>query len=323
MILMFANTEREKIMKELIMLKPILKEAIWGGDILGTKYQYDIPSDHTGECWGISAHKNGDCVVREGTYEGKTLSYLWENHRELFGNAKGDVFPLLVKIIDAKEDLSIQVHPDDEYACTHEEGALGKTECWYVLECEDDAQIVIGHNAKTKEELKELIEEKKWNELIRKRPIKKGDFFQITPGTVHAIKGGTVILETQQSSDITYRLYDYDRLSNGIPRELHLKQSMDVITCPQQETSYERKIIKLASGTVEQLISCEFYTVCLVKVHGKQSFEQEHDFYLVSVIEGSGTLNGYHLHTGDHFIIPSGYGTCNFEGELELIISYI
>ena len=132
----------------------------------------------------------------------------------MFGNEDGKYgkeFPLLIKIIDAKSDLSIQVHPDNAYAKEHENGSLGKTECWYILDSEPGTQIVIGHHAKDKEELMQMVEEKRWKDLIREVPVKKGDFYQIDPGCVHAIKGGTVILETQQSSDITYRVYDYDR----------------------------------------------------------------------------------------------------------------
>ena len=113
-------------MEELIKLKPVFKEMIWGGDKLRTDFHYDIPSEHTGECWAISAHQNGDCLIDGGKYNGKKLSWLWENKRQLFGNVEGDRFPLLVKIIDAKEDLSIQVHPDDVYAKEHEDGSFGK-----------------------------------------------------------------------------------------------------------------------------------------------------------------------------------------------------
>ena len=113
--------------------------------------------DSAGECWGISAHKNGDCTVMNGEFAGKTLSWCWENHRELFGNMEGDVFPLLIKILGAEDDLSIQVHPNNEYAAEHENGALGKTECWYILDCKENATIVIGHNAKDKEELADMI----------------------------------------------------------------------------------------------------------------------------------------------------------------------
>ena len=198
-------------------MKPVFKEAVWGGRKLRDDFGYEIPSDSTGECWGIGAHKNGDCEIAEGTYKGEHLSKLWEEHPELFGNEDGKYgkeFPLLIKIIDAKSDLSIQVHPDNAYAKEHENGSLGKTECWYILDSEPGTQIVIGHHAKDKEELMQMVEEKRWKDLIREVPVKKGDFYQIDPGCVHAIKGGTVILETKQSSDITYRVYDYDRKCN-------------------------------------------------------------------------------------------------------------
>ena len=208
------------------MLKPVFKDAIWGGKLL-SDFGYKEAGDSAGECWGISAHKNGDCTVMNGEFAGKTLSWCWENHRELFGNMEGDVFPLLIKILGAEDDLSIQVHPNNEYAAEHENGALGKTECWYILDCKENATIVIGHNAKDKEELADMIHNARWNELIREVPIKKGDFFQINPGCLHAIKGGTLLIETQQSSDVTYRVYDYDRLQNGKPR--YIARVFDVI----------------------------------------------------------------------------------------------
>ena len=118
-------------MGHILKVQPVLKEKIWGGTKLRDVYGYDIPSDHTGEAWVISGHKSGDCPIVEGEYKGKTVSWMFENHRELFGNVEGDQFPLLVKIIDAKQDLSVQVHPDNEYAKIHE-NSLGKTESWYV-----------------------------------------------------------------------------------------------------------------------------------------------------------------------------------------------
>ena len=126
-------------MTEPMFLKPVFQEKIWGGDRLNTVYGYDIPSDHTGECWAISAHKHGPATVINGPYKGMTLDEVWNNHREAFGNAEGDVFPLLTKILDAKKDLSVQVHPDDAYAEEHEH-ELGKTECWYILAADEGAQ---------------------------------------------------------------------------------------------------------------------------------------------------------------------------------------
>jgi mannose-6-phosphate isomerase class I len=256
-------------------------------------------------------------------YQGKTLSWLWENHRELFGNAKGDVFPLLIKIIDAKADLSIQVHPDDNYAARNENGALGKTECWYILDCEQDAKIVIGHNAKDKEELKDMIYNNRWERLIRTRTIKKGDFFQIEPGTVHAIKAGTVILETQQNSDITYRLYDYGRLDNGKPRELHIEKSIDVIRCPHEDRTADGKVIKGEAYDYEELIRCSFYTVQRINLHGKQDFAGNYKFLNAGVIDGSGSIDGIPLKKGDFFIIPAEYGPFCFAGNMEIIVSHI
>lgn len=310
-------------MKEVIFLEPVFKEMIWGGNRLGTDFSYDIPSNHTGECWAVSAHANGDCTVKNGTYKGEKLSRLWQQHKELFGNVEGDSFPLLIKIIDAKADLSIQVHPDDAYAKANENGSLGKTECWYILDCDKEGKIVVGHNAKDKEELKQMIKACKWDELISVLPIQKGDFFQIEPGTVHAIKAGTVILETQQNSDITYRLYDYGRLSDGKPRELHIEKSIDVIKCPHKGQNTDRKTINLSQAVIEELVSCEYYTVNKVTVNGQETLKQPEPFTILSVIEGSGELDGNHIKKGDHFILPFGYGEYQLKGSLQLITSHI
>jgi len=310
-------------MKEILFINPVFKSMVWGGERLRTEFGYDIPDDHTGECWAISAHPNGDCIIKNGTFKGKSLSWLWNNRRDLFGNRTEDRFPLLIKIIDAKNDLSIQVHPDDEYAYKNENGALGKTECWYILDCKENAQIVIGHNAKDKDELKRMIEQKRWNELIRVRPIKKGDFFQITPGTVHAIKGGTLILETQQSSDITYRLYDYDRLDHGKPRQLHIKQSIDVIRCPHEDAPTGGKTVRNDTCEIRELVRCRFYTVQKIDLWGRQEMVQDKDFMNVSVIAGEGAIDGIKISKGDHFILPSGYGKFVIDGKMELIISFI
>ncbi|MDF2801762.1 MAG: mannose-6-phosphate isomerase, class [Anaerocolumna sp.] len=310
-------------MKDIIFLEPVFKEMIWGGNRLKTDFGYNIPSDNTGECWAVSAHNNGDCTVKNGKLKGHTLSSLWTDHRELFGDIKGDVFPLLIKIIDAKADLSIQVHPDDEYAKKNENGSLGKTECWYILDCDEDATIIIGHNAKDKETLVEMIEGKKWEDLIHEIPIKKGDFFQINPGTVHAIKAGTVILETQQNSDITYRLYDYDRLQNGKPRELHLEKSIDVIKCPQKFENTIEEVVTLEHGLCEELVSCNYYSVRKITVTGQVSMNTGEPFVIMSVIDGEGLINGIQIKKGDHFILPSGFGEYNLDGNMELITSNI
>jgi len=308
--------------EQILFLKPELKENIWGGSRLKTDFGYDIPSGHTGECWGISAHPNGDDTIRAGAFAGKKLSELWQEHRGLFGNLRGDRFPLLVKIIDAKEDLSIQVHPDDAYAAANENGSLGKTECWYMLDCPQGAQLVVGHNARTKEELADMIRQGRWEEFIRRIPVRKGDFIQIDPGTVHAVTAGCLILETQQSSDVTYRVYDYNRLTDGKPRQLHIAQSMDVITVPAKSADDSVKHLSgMAENEWHEVAACPYYRVFKLNLKGTYAFKQHYPFLNVSVLEGSGTINGQNLKKGDHLILPAGYGMVQLQGEMEWIAS--
>lgn len=311
-------------MSEILWMTPVFKEMIWGGNRLATIFNYEIPSDHTGECWAISAHPNGDCTIASGTYAGQTLSQLWDGHPELFGNCGGDRFPLLTKIIDAKDDLSIQVHPDDAYAAVHEHGSLGKTECWYVLDCDEDAKIVIGHNARNQEELRQMIEEKRWDDFIREIPVKKGDFFQIDPGCLHAIKGGTLILETQQNSDITYRVYDYDRLSDGKPRPLHVQQSIDTIKAPYVASENQFETLNLEDAVQTNFISCPYYNVFRFEVKGRATtLFGEAPFVNVSVIDGEGTLDGHPVKKGTHLILPYHYGMGEWRGNLTMICATV
>ncbi len=308
---------------EILYLNPVIKENIWGGQKLKTIYNYDVTCEHAGECWGISAHPNGDCTVANGEFKGTTLSKLWDTHRELFGNLDGDRFPLLIKIIDAKDDLSIQVHPSDEYAKTHENGSLGKTECWYILDCEPDTTIVIGHNAKDHAELEDMILNHKWDKFIRGIPIKKGDFFMIKPGCLHAIKGGTLLLETQQNSDITYRVYDYDRLQNGKPRDLHVQQSIDVIEAPFVPYEVTSAAKENENYKLQKFISCSYFTVEKLDVISEATFTQDKPFLNMSVVEGEGTINGEPISKGMHFILPYGYGKYTIKGNLSIIQSYV
>ncbi len=311
--------------QEILFLNPVFTHNIWGGTKLREEYGYDVEGDDIGECWGVAAHENGNCTIKNGTYAGQTLAGLWNDHRELFGNIDGVRFPLLIKIIDAKDDLSIQVHPDDIYAAEHEHGSFGKMECWYILDCKENSSLVIGHNAKTKEELCDMIENKKWKQFIREIPVKKGDFIQIDPGTVHAIKGGITLLETQQNSDITYRVYDYDRLSNGKPRDLHVKQSIDVITVPAKPV--EDSIIRVKADKANELcklIHCKYYTVYEFDVRGTAKLQLDSmPFLILSVVEGRGSVDGNKIKKGDHFILPYGYDTPVFEGDMKLIASTV
>lgn len=311
-------------MTKLLFLSPFFKKTIWGGRKLEKDYGFQC-GEGTGECWAVSAHENGMCTIENDEYKGKTLKELWTEHSEMFGNETGKYgkdFPLLIKIIDAKEDLSIQVHPDDDYAREHADGSLGKMECWYILDCKENASIIIGHNARDKKEMTEMIDQKRWKDFLREIPIQKGDFFQINPGCLHAIKGGTVILETQQSSDVTYRVYDYDRLQNGEKRSLHLADSKSVIQTPFVPAENERKSMKTENVEIEHLIKCSKYSVECYKVHGEWRHNFRADFTNVTVINGQGIIDGVEVKKGDSFIVPKGCGALQMSGEFEVICSW-
>lgn len=308
--------------REMIILAPVLKENVWGGKRLITEFTYEAEGEHIGECWAISAHPHGDCVIKEGTYQGMTLSQLYAEHRELFGGICAEEFPLLVKIIDARENLSIQVHPDDAYVKAHEHCPFGKTECWYVMDCPENAELVIGHHANTRQELEQMIREERYEELIRRVPVKKGDFIQINPGTVHAIGAGFLILETQQNSDITYRVYDYGRLVNGKPRELHVEKSIDVINVP--DDSDKRSVSHtdhLLPNRMNLLVECDYYKVWKVDVTERVSLEQQYPFLIVSVLDGEGAVGGRPVQKGNHLLLPDGFGRVELSGRMELILS--
>lgn len=313
--------------RDLIFPEPIFHEKIWGGRRLAEDFGYQIPDGPIGECWAISAHPNGDCVVAEGAWAGVHLSELWDAHRELFGNVEGDRFPLLVKIIDAKENLSVQVHPDDAYAGEHENGSLGKRECWYVLAADADTKIVIGQHAHDRAELADMIEGARWDDMLNLVPCRPGDFFRIEPGCVHAIQGGTMVLETQQSSDVTYRVYDYDRVDDaGNHRELHIQQSLDVVDYGMEAPASGEVTAPEVDGVTE-LMECPNFVVDRVRVAGEKVVSQPWPFLCVSVIEGSGTVSAaragveHEVGLGTHFLAPAGCGDLRFVGEMTLVVS--
>lgn len=315
--------------RDLLALRPVLQNKIWGGHRLHDELGYDVPPGPVGECWAISAHPHGDCVVEKGAWAGTSLSQLWDKHRELFGGAAGDRFPLLVKIIDAKESLSVQVHPDDAYASEHENGSLGKRECWYVLAADEGTTIVTGQHAHDRDEFARMVAECRWSDLLHEVPCRPGDFFRIEPGCVHAIQGGTMVLETQQSSDVTYRVYDYDRVQDdGTTRDLHLEQSLDVIdyAMPLPESG---AITAPEVDGVTELMACKDFVVARVRVAGEKVLEQSWPFMCLSVIEGSGAVMAatagveHQLRVGSHLLAPSDCGELTFTGEMTLIISHL
>ena len=193
-----------------------------------------------------------------------------------------------------------------------------------IIDCPDNAKLVIGHNAGTHEELVSMMEAGRWNEFIRYVPIKKGDFIQIEPGTVHAITAGCMLLETQQSSDITYRVYDYGRLMNGSPRELHIKQSMDVITVPAPDAGKSvRNYIDIPADELYEIESCRLYKVFKIVSEKGFAFNMVYPFMNMSVIDGEGSIDGTYIKKGMHFIIPSGYGKVHIDGKMTIIASTV
>ncbi|AFM69408.1 mannose-6-phosphate isomerase, class I [Enterococcus hirae] len=312
-------------MQEPMFLKPVFQEKIWGGSRLRSVFGFDIPNDKIGEDWAISAHPHGVSVVENGEYQGQKLDELWQNHKELFGNPTELVFPLLIKILDAEDELSVQVHPDDAYGMKHE-GELGKTECWYIIDAEPGAEIIYGHHAKTREELAEMIQEGRWDDLLKKVPVKKGDFFYVPSGTIHAIGKGIMILETQQSSDTTYRVYDYDRKdANGNTRELHIQQSIDVTTVPAITPQIQMKEVRKGNSSIVTYLETEFFNVYEWDIKGITSFKKQAPYTLATVIDGAGELvvneKIYPLTKGASFILPNDVTEWTVQGELSIIAS--
>jgi len=285
----------------IIKFNPILMDKIWGGDKLKKNYGYQA-SDKCGECWGISCHPNGLVTVQNSEYKGRTLKDLFDNEKHLFGDYPGKEFPILVKIVSAGDNLSIQVHPDNEYA--KRENSLGKEECWYILDAEKDTKIIIGHHAKTKEEFSNAIKDGSLENLCNEFSIKNGDYFYINTGKLHAICAGTTLLEVQQSSDITYRVYDYNRLQDGKPRPLHINQALDVTNIPDTE------LLTTHKNTYFNYEILENSTLSTYKSSRYGDY--------IFIIEGNGSFNRTPVQKGDFIMIPSNkeykvYGNIKFQ----------
>lgn len=311
---------------EPLFLNSTMHEKIWGGKRLNTLFNYDIPSDHTGEYWAISAHPNGPSTIANGDLSGQSLDQVYSDYPQLFGNPTEPVFPLLTKILDANEWLSVQVHPDDTYGLKHE-GELGKTECWYILHADPGAEIIYGHEATTPEQLEDWIHQGSWDKLLTRVPVKTGDFFYVPSGTLHAIGPGILILETQQSSDTTYRVYDFDRLDDqGQLRPLHIQQSLDVLNLHKPENSTP-STIQINDAIVTTLVANPFFTVEKWQIDGQIRSRQTAPYSLVSIIDGQGELalndKVYPLKKGDHFILPNSIQDWTYKGKVTLISSHV
>lgn len=313
---------------EAIFLQPFFNEKIWGGNQLKTEFNFDLPSDKVGEAWVASAHPNGLSKVSSPTkYQGLTLKDLYRDYRELFGPDQPDVFPLLVKILDAREDLSVQVHPDDAYAHAHEgPHEYGKNECWYVIAADPGAKIIYGHHAESQKAFQEYVDHDNFEGLFREIPVQAGDFFDVPAGTIHAIGAGVMILETQQSSDTTYRVYDYHRTDDqGNTRELHLKEAADVTIYPHQDSPFTQVNNHWQTDTFDQLVSHSFFEVRIAKVEEKLQAKLANKYYIVTVVDGTGQfrLNDkcYQVAKGNSFILPYGEKEVELIGKMELIFS--
>ncbi len=248
---------------------PILKDKIWGGSKLSTLFNKESHSGKLGESWELSGYDDDVSVVSNGSLTGQNLNQLISEYKDkLVGNAVyekfGNTFPLLFKLIDANDYLSIQVHPDDEVAMDRHQG-FGKTEMWYVVDSEDDGELIIGFKEDySKETYLQALHEGKIEELLQSVKVKKGDVFFVPAGLVHAIGKGVVVAEIQQTSDLTYRIYDYQRKdAEGKERELHTDLALDVIDF--SATSDPKTVYSSTLNELETLVSCEYFTTNIVQ----------------------------------------------------------
>lgn len=320
----------EEDKNEPIFLQSVFQERIWGGQKLKTEFHYDIPYEQTGEAWVISAHSHGPSMIANGPLAGKTLADAWNEHGELFNKQpeKQEEYPLLVKILDAADDLSVQVHPNDQFAREVEGVPYGKTECWYVLSAEKDAELVLGHHARSHEELEQMVDEGEWDKLLRRVKVTAGDFVYVPSGTIHAIGKGIVILETQQSSDITYRVYDYERSdSAGNKRELHLERAKQVTTVPHQDAIVVQTKMVIGDLVEKKLVEEQYFSVYRWNLNGKASHKLTQDFLQVSVIEGKAAITiagkSFQVEKGSHLLLPHRIGEYWLEGQAEFIVSHV
>ena len=307
-----------------IKLIPTIKDYLWGGTKLITEYNKKTDLEKAAESWELSTHPDGESIVATGAYSGLTLSeYIKQNGEECIGTraAKFDFFPILIKLIDAKDSLSIQVHPEDEYAL-RVEGEYGKTEMWYIVDCEPDAYLYYGLNRTvTKDEFRKRIEDNTLLEILNKVPVHKGDVFFIPAGTIHAICSGILICEIQQNSNTTYRVYDYDRRGkDGKPRELHIEKAVEVSNlypAPMQKKYDDNK-----------LAECKYFTVEKINCNGNTEIKTDTEsFRCLTVLDGSGILESggasMSISKGESIFIPAHDGKIVLNGEIDAVLSYV
>lgn len=310
-----------------LLFEPISKERIWGGTKLKEVLNKSFDGHQIGESWELSTVENDISVVANGAFEGLNLNQLIEKYpTELLGVNSiqnfGLNFPLLFKFLDAKEDLSIQVHPNDALA-KERHNSFGKTEMWYVMQADDNARLVVGFKDKTnKKDYQEHIENKTLVTILNETLVKKGDAFFLETGTVHAIGAGVLIAEIQQTSDITYRLYDWDRVgANGVGRELHTDLALDAINF---ETTNTKLNYAAAKNKSVNLVECPFFKTNILQISEKYNWKKiKESFTVLMCTEGSFTINMLHFQSefkkGDTVLIPAIIDGFEIIGEATLL----
>lgn len=315
---------------DILKLKPAVKDYLWGGRKLVEYYNKESDLEKVAETWEMSNHKDGSSLIINGDYQGISFAkYLEEQGKSVWGTKaqKYDEFPIMIKFIDAKQALSIQVHPDDDYAMKNE-GEYGKNEFWYVLEAEPGAFLYYGVKEEmTKEEYKQRIEDDVICDYLNKVEVKKGDCFFIEAGTIHAIGAGIVIAEIQQCSNSTYRVYDFGRVGvDGKPRELHVDKAVDVSKLtPSQQDGKADGDVAIHKLWTSQLLKNNDYFVCeKYDVDGYVEREITNEsFQALTILEGSGTIEYNQelldLKKGDSIFIPAQSGVYLIKGTLSYI----
>ncbi len=308
-------------------LTPVFKETIWGGNKIKEVYGKNTPCGKIGESWEASAIPGGVSTVANGECAGMGLDEITEKYpTEILGKIGGTEFPLCFKIIDAADYLSVQVHPDDDYARENHR-SLGKTEMWYILDCEPGAELIFGFNRDlSREEFAKAVEEKKTDEILNRVKVKPGDFFYIKAGTVHAIGKGILLAEIQQSSDITYRVFDWNRVDkNGQGRQLHIQQALEVADYKAYSGNEKQpEITKNGETKVKIMAREKYFSSAEISLCGKYSDDTlGESFHLLFVAEGEASINGENAVKGDTWLVPAGVGGYSLEGNALVLKNYV
>lgn len=321
-------------MQKPFLLKPSAKDYLWGGSRLNDEFAKEIELSPLAETWECSTHPDGPSIVASGPYQGMTLTEVLKAHPEFLGThpqTKGEL-PILIKFIDAKKDLSVQVHPTDAYAMENENGQLGKTEMWYVLDAGKDASLIYGLKKTIKETvIREAIEKGTVERYLQKVPIKKDDVFFIEAGTIHAIGAGALIAEIQESSNLTYRLYDYDRIDkNGKKRELHVEKALAVANLKgMSEPKQPLRVLKYRAGVASELLCrCKYFEVyrMIVNTERRQTVHYRADsvsFRVLLCVNGCGSIRfedeTLDIYKGDCLFVPADSVVLAIHGSIQFL----